>query len=215
METSSCALELGLWEGHSRSHWPGMGGQSEGHAISGLLSEIELDQNRLPGARNSFGEWVLGRVRRFVMRMGKVLASCKQVFLGKGKWGGVWDVSPQLSKLPGKACMPEKEVEIPLVPEDRRNSGSEKRILLAPDTHGPVFLLLGCSGRSSIYCLDGFQLHADSVASPQLSFPAATQESPASRKTEHGGPTSLGEPWPSRFSHRTSVSPSADEVLCW
>lgn len=103
METSSCALELGLWEGHSRSHWPGMGGQSEGHAISGLLSEIELDQNRLPGARNSFGEWVLGRVQRFVMRMGKVLASCKQVFLGKGKWGGVWDVSPPTQQASGKA----------------------------------------------------------------------------------------------------------------
>lgn len=49
---------------------------------------------------------------------------------------------PQLSKVPGKPCMPEKEVEIPLVPEDKRNPGSEKRILLAPDTHGPSFSFL-------------------------------------------------------------------------
>lgn len=121
METSSCALELGLREGHSGSHRPGMGGQSVRHAISGLLSEMELDQSRLSGARTSFREWVLGRVRRFVTGTEKALASCKWVFLGKGKWGGVLDVSPQLSKLPGKPCMPEKEVEIPLVPKDRRN----------------------------------------------------------------------------------------------
>lgn len=83
METSSCALELGLREGHSRSHRPGMGGQSVGHAISGLLRDGAGPE--LSGARTSFREWVLGRVRRFVTGTEKALASRKWVFLGKGK----------------------------------------------------------------------------------------------------------------------------------
>lgn len=58
METSSCALELGLREGHSGSHRPGMGGQSVGHAISGLLSEMELDQSSLgPEPALGSGSW--------------------------------------------------------------------------------------------------------------------------------------------------------------
>lgn len=37
-----------------------------------------------------------------MMGTGKALASCKQVFLGKGQWEWHLGCNPQLSKLPGK-----------------------------------------------------------------------------------------------------------------
>lgn len=121
METSSCALELGLREGHSGSHRPGIGGQSVGHAISGLLSEMELDQSSL-GPEPALGSGSWGGSRGLWREPRKHWPAANGFSWGKGSGvGSGMYPPPELSKLPGKPCMAEKEVEIPLVPEDRRN----------------------------------------------------------------------------------------------
>lgn len=89
METSSCALELGLWEGHSRSHRPGMGGQSGGHAHIWATLRDGAGPEQTPRGQKQLRGVGPGEGPEVWMGTGKVLAICKQIFLGKGKWGGV------------------------------------------------------------------------------------------------------------------------------